>query len=189
MDILKHEKREYMFIQQFISAYENGSWVDAEHTQPDKIDSSNQAVEWFAKRSDGNTLAIEHTIIEPFVGDKSDFASFSAAFLEIEQDKSLRVPGRGIRVFVPVGSLDNRRKKAQQATIVRSVFSWIKLNRETLPLGTSQHLCPVTGMSGKVAFDITLTVKVVPLDHGAYAGSGILNVRRQQVAGKENGRN
>ena len=64
------EKREYIFIRQFVSAYDNGSWADAEHTQPDQIDSSKQAVEWFARRrSDGKTLAIEHTIIEPFVGE------------------------------------------------------------------------------------------------------------------------
>lgn len=182
MDILKPEKREYAFIRQFVSAYENGSWADAEHTQPDQIDRSRQAVEWFAKRrSDGKTLAIEHTIIEPFAGEKSDFATFSAAFLEIEQDAGLRVPGRGIVVFVPVGVLDKKEKEERYA-VVRSVHSWIKSHRLTFSEGTAQHSCSVTGIPGKAPFDITCSVKVIRLEHGDYAESGILNIRRQQIA-------
>lgn len=39
------------------------------------------------------TLAVEHTMIEPFVGEKQDCAAFEATFLEIEKDKSLCVDG------------------------------------------------------------------------------------------------
>ena len=106
--------REDTFIKLFVSAYENGSWADALHQQPDKIERTKPAVDWLAKRkSDGKILAIEHTIIEPFVGEKADFASFEAAFLEIERDKSLLVPGRWIQVFVPVGALQNQPKVAR----------------------------------------------------------------------------
>jgi hypothetical protein len=89
-------RREDEFIRLFLSAYENGSWADASHSQPDKIVRSKPAVDWFASRKcDGMTLAIEHTIIEPFVGDESDLAIFlKAAFLEIESDASLLVPAR-----------------------------------------------------------------------------------------------
>jgi hypothetical protein len=176
------DKREYLFISQFLSAYDGGSWADAEHSQPDKIDRKKPAVEWLAKRKpDGKTLAIEHTIIEPFIGDKSDFAAFSAAFLEIERDTSLWVPGRWIRVFVPVGSLQNKRKNAERIAVVRSVHAWIEINRFALSNGISQHSCPVSGIPGRVLSDITLTVKVVPLEHGVHAESGLLHVRRQQV--------
>ena len=177
------ELREYIFIRQFVSAYDNGSWADAEHTQPDRIDSSKQAVEWFARRrSDGKTLAIEHTIIEPFVGEKSDFAAFSEALLEIEKDTLLRVPGRAIVVFVSVGILDDKHKKAEQDAVTRSIDTWFKSNRLRFPDGMSQHSCNITGMLGKAPFEITLSVKVVSVEHGTYAASGILNVRRQQVA-------
>jgi hypothetical protein len=171
-----------IFISLFVSAYENGSWVDALHIQPDKIERTKPAVDWLAKRkSDGSTLAIEHTIIEPFVGEKADFASFEAAFLEIERDASLLVPGRWIRVFVPVGTLQNQPRKVEQDAIVRSVHRWIKSNRLDLRDGSSEHRCTITGTLGNPPFDITLNLKVTPLQHGLAAESGCLQVRRQQI--------
>src|SRR5438552_15619191 len=69
--------REDDFIGPFLSAYEDGNWADSEATKPDAIDRINPAVDKLATRkSDGRTLAIEHTIIEPFIGDKEDFAFF-----------------------------------------------------------------------------------------------------------------
>ncbi len=67
----------------FLSASENYAWADA---QVDLLDKGiDKAVEVLVtRRSDGKTLAIEHTIIEPFVGDKEDFAFFERAFLKVE---------------------------------------------------------------------------------------------------------
>ncbi|MBI3894297.1 MAG: hypothetical protein HY313_00050 [Acidobacteria bacterium] len=86
-------RRENTFIERFLAAYANGSWADA------KIDwldmRTDGAVEALATRkSDGKTLAIEHTIIEPFVGDKKDVAFFDGVFRGIEEDVSLLVPGK-----------------------------------------------------------------------------------------------
>lgn len=169
------------FISLFLSAYENGSWADALHEQPDKIERAKPAVDWLAKRkSDGETLAIEHTIIEPFVGEKADFASFEAAFLEIESDTSLLVPGRWIQVFVPVGALQNQTEIAREL-IVRSVHAWIKANRLFLTDGISEHRCTITGIPGKPPFDISLNLMVDPLQTGRAAEAGSLHVRRQQI--------
>ena len=69
-------------------------------SKPDAVDRQNPAVDMLATRkADGTTLAVEHTIIEPFVGDKEDFASFGPAFLAIEQDHSLLMPGRWLEVL------------------------------------------------------------------------------------------
>lgn len=175
-------RREDTFIGLFLSAYENGSWADTLHEQPDKIERTRPAVDWLAKRkSDGKTLAIEHTIVEPFLGEKSDFASFEAAFLEIERDTSLPVAGRWIQVFVPVGALKNQPKKVVQDAIVESVHRWIKSNRLLLPAGISKHHCSISGIPGQPRFDIALNLKVVPLQHGPVAETGGLVVRRQQV--------
>ena len=46
-------------------------WVD-EH--------ENGAVELIARKSDGTTLAIEHTLIQPYPLEKEDFARFDRAF-------------------------------------------------------------------------------------------------------------
>ncbi len=174
-------RREDTFIGLFLSAYENRSWADARHEQPDKIERTRPAVDWLAKRqSDGKTLAIEHTIIEPFFGEKRDFASFEAAFLEIERDTSLAVPRRWIRVFVPVGVLQNQTKAAQDG-IVQSVRGWIKANRLALRCGRSEHSCGITSAPGKPSFEITLNLEVVGLQHGPAAETGLLHVRRQQI--------
>ncbi|MCC7155838.1 MAG: hypothetical protein IT161_14780 [Bryobacterales bacterium] len=170
--------REDPFIKQFLSAYEHGTWADADVLKPDAIDRTNPAVDQIATRKrDGRTLAIEHTIIEPFVQEKEDFASFSRAdFLSIENDPSLPVPGIWIEVFVPVGTLQNQ-LPAARAAIVQSVHDWIKANRLTLPEGSSQQPCAVNGTPAK----ITLTVRVTPLRRGDKAEPGALHIRRQQI--------
>lgn len=169
--------REGHFIKLFLSAYENFSWADAALEKPDAVDRTNPAVDQIATRkSDGKKLAIEHTIVEPFVGDKADFASFDKWFLEIEKDESLLVPGCWIRVFVPVGTLQNQPPKSREA-IVQSVHSWIKLNRCVLREGILQHSCPID----RSPFDVVLSIEVVPLQSGSLAERGCLHVRRQQV--------
>jgi SAM-dependent methyltransferase len=58
--------REDVFIDPFLSTYEDGVWSGAQLTKPDAIDRTKPAVDKLAVRNDGKTLAIEHTIIEPF---------------------------------------------------------------------------------------------------------------------------
>src|SRR3569832_2927203 len=99
------ESRDDQFIRVFLTGDENGTWADAVCVKPDAIDRTKPAVDQLASRkSDGKTLAIEHTIIEPFAQEKEDFASFEeSGFLSIEKDGALPVPGIWIEVFVPVG--------------------------------------------------------------------------------------
>ncbi len=174
--------REDPFIKLFLSAYENGSWADAALVKPDAIERTNPAVDQIAtRRSDGKTLAIEHTIIEPFVSDKEDLASFQVTFLGIEKDESLLVPGRWMQVFVPVGTLRNQPQEARDA-IVQAVHCWIKLNRLIVPDGNSQHVCPIPGVPREPPLDITLSIRVEPLQGGSAAERGSLHVRRQEVS-------
>ena len=173
--------REDPFIKLFLSAYEDNSWADAEMSKPDAIDRQNPAVDMLATRkADGTTLAVEHTIIEPFVGDKQDFASFGPAFLACEQDHSLLMPGRWLEVFVPVGTLRKQTPVARDA-IVRAVHEWIRVNRLTLPDGRGKYQCKVANVPGNRSFEISLNVRVTPLKRGPADEPGVLHVRRQQM--------
>lgn len=173
--------REDRLIKLFLSAYENFSWADADCTKADDIERTRKAVDRICTRmSDGRTLAIEHTIVQPFIGDKGDFASFQEWFLEIEKDESLLVNGRGIWVYVPVGTLRKQPKESRGA-IVQSVRCWIKSNANSLPYGPSQHRCPVTGISGKPSFDFALSIKVDRLQDVSNAKRGSLRIRRDDV--------
>lgn len=168
-------------MKQFLAAYEDGSWADAAVARPDALDRTNPAVDQLATRkSDGKTLAIEHTIIEPFVGDKEDFAAFEAAFLGIEKDSSLPVPGRWLQIFVPVGALRKQPAAARDA-FVKSVHAWIKSNRLASPLGKGVRACAITGVPGKPPFEISLNIKVTPLKRGDADEPGAIHVRRQQI--------
>jgi hypothetical protein len=64
----KSSPREYPerpLIKMLLSAYENDRWKDASLNWIEE--SEENAVEVIATRSDGATLALEHTLIEPFV--------------------------------------------------------------------------------------------------------------------------
>jgi hypothetical protein len=172
-------RREDTFIELFLSAYENFSWADAHKCWLDrKLD---KAVEMLATRkSDGKTLAIEHTLVEPFVSDKGDYAFFEPSFLKIEDDETLVVQDHWIQVFIPVATcrrrLHGRRKAAARDAIVKAVHDWIRANRLSLPDGQTNHQCEVRGVPGSPTFEITLTIKAMRLP-----GHGALVVRRQQV--------
>src|SRR4030095_200324 len=96
-------RREHILIELFLSSYEHNSWAHCHRDWLEKKEDG--AVEVLATRPDGKTLAIEHTLIQPFVGDKEDFAYFRSSFLRIEEDKALIVPERIIYVDVPIGAL------------------------------------------------------------------------------------
>ena len=121
------------------------------------------------------TLAIEHTIVEPFIGEISDYVEFQSVFLDIEADAALVVPSRWVQVFVQVGSLSQKPQSVRKA-IVDSVRQWISENRTNLELGESYHQCPIERSGGGPANEILLSTKVLPLK-----GEGKLHIRRQQI--------
>lgn len=166
----KRGRDEQVFIKLFVSAYENFAWAGAEIDALDE--KKDGAIDALITRADGQTMAIEHTLIEPFVGDKRDFAMFERAFLKIEGDKSLAVPDAGIIVYIPVGLLDGKRS-AKRKVIVESIHSWIMNNRLNLRDGKHQYQCVVPGMP-----PVTLTI-----DRKAFVRPhpGSVLVRRQQV--------
>jgi hypothetical protein len=167
-------RREDSIIATFLSVYEDHSWADAEIEWLDKR--FDKAVEARATRkSDGKRLAIEHTIIEPFVSDKEDLARFKTVFLTIEDDKSLLVPDRWIQVFIASGVL-RRHKKAAWPRFVDAVHDWVRTNRLLLRDGISQHRCPAGEPSAGGVEYIDVSTEVIPLP-----GPGKLHVRRQQT--------
>ena len=166
------KRDEQTFIELFVSAYENFAWVGSDIDRLDeRLDG---AVEALVTRADGRTMAIEHTLIEPFVGDKRDFAAFKTAFLNIENDRSLLVPDTGITVYVPVGILEGQ-ASAKRDVIVKTIHSWIADNRLALREGKHKYPCAVPGMSG-----VELTIDRRRFSHHV-PNSGSILIRRQQI--------
>jgi hypothetical protein len=130
-------RRENIFVERFLSAYEDFSWSKAAIRWLDE--EKDGAVEALAVRPDGKTIALEHTIIEPFTAEKEDFAFFSKAFLDIEKDSSLVVPERWIEMLIPVGILRGLRNQVDRTAMVQGVHDWLRANRLGLPGGFSEH--------------------------------------------------
>lgn len=168
-------RREDFFIKLFVSSYEDDAWAEADLCWLDQI--MDGAVELVATLKDGQSLAIEHTLLEPFVGDKRDFAQFAPLFPSIIDDQSLALPERWTRVFVPVGILD-RLKATAREILAAAVKDWLQANRLSLPDGESKHRCPVPGMPDDPTCEITLTVIVKRLGKGA---AGTIQIGRQQM--------
>lgn len=102
----KPGRDEQVFVRLFVSAYENFGWVGS---RIDPLDEQlDGAIEALITRTDGQTMAIEHTLIQPFLNEMTDLARFESVFRRIADDKSLAVPYTGITVYVPVGILDAR---------------------------------------------------------------------------------
>ena len=149
-------RREHTLIELFLSAYEHNSWV---HCRRDWLEMKEDgAVEVLPTRSDRKTLAIEHTLIQPFVEDKEDFAYSRSSFLRIEEDKSLIVPERIIYVDFPIGALQ---QGYSWNPVVTAVHEWLQANRLSLPEGRSQHPCPIGDIRKRKASDLHLQVRVV----------------------------
>jgi hypothetical protein len=71
---------------------------------PDK-DSSKENIDAVCRDNDGHTLAIEHTLIEPFAGEKADAARFMRTLASLEDHPGLRQPGFMFLVSQPVDSI------------------------------------------------------------------------------------
>lgn len=149
-------RREDEFIRIFLSAYQNEFWKGVSPEFPDKTEDGGVDAVVTAK---GHTLAIEHTLIEPFVSEVADLARFWPAFETVQRDSSLSVPERITRVYVPVGALANRRPTVRK-TIVRGVHEWLKRNVASLPEGWSEERCAIKLPTGK-EMNLTLTTEVI----------------------------
>ncbi len=71
---------------------------------PDK-DSSKKNIDAICCDASGNTLAIEHTLIEPFEGEKADRDRFLRTLGTLEDHPTLLQPGYMLFVSQPVGSI------------------------------------------------------------------------------------
>jgi hypothetical protein len=165
----KPGRDEQVFVRLFVSAYENFAWVGS---RIDPLDEQlDGAIEALITRADGETMAIEHTLIQPFLNEMTDLTRFEPVFRRIADDESLAVPYTGITVYVPVGILDGH-KRATQGVIAEAIHSWIADNRLHLREGEYRYQCDIPGMS-----PVTLTVKRNKYN----LSQGVVLLGRQQV--------
>lgn len=135
-------RRDKQLVLEFVQAYNLAhgtsfsieSWPEDEHR-------NTPAVEAIAR--DGNHLmAIEHTLAQPFVGERKDSAIFRRVVAPIETDESLLVRGFDITVSTDVGAIPNG---VNWDTLASAIREWLRRELPNLPEGRSRREMPDLG--------------------------------------------
>lgn len=127
-------RAENALISLFLSAYENDSWRDSIQVPLDEIEDGAPEIH-ATRRSDGKTLVIEHTLIQPFDAHKQEFARLQS-IRSIEQDQSLVTPGRSILVYIAAGVLQ---KGIDWQSVKKAIRDWLASNVRSLKDGDTRH--------------------------------------------------
>jgi hypothetical protein len=122
-------------IELFLAAYNRLGGDDyAVLEWPDEVEHHRPSVDAIAGDSRGRTIAIEHTLAEPFLGEKQDTQIFNKVFVPLESDSSLRVAGYDLELWPAVGAIPNGVDWDEIATQVRS---WFNAEKDHFPDGKS----------------------------------------------------
>lgn len=164
MRTLTGTERDYALISLFLSAYENYAWRGAVQQHPEL--ETPGGVETIATRSDGTRLAFEHTLIEPFAGDRADTAKLQHWLLPLEKDESLRVTNAYLDVRVPAFLLQHGRDWKQIVDDLRRFLESIASTaRAAGPTDTrviatfTQESCPTSGIPDAVSFNVAFRIQ------------------------------
>lgn len=121
------------------------SWPDDENRQT-------PAVEAVAADGNGDTLAIEHTLIQPFEGERTDSDRFMKVFGALEGCRDLMKPGCNVDVVVNVGAIPTGVKWNTVAEAVREHL------KKTIPsLGEVNRIESIPGLP--FGLDVTLAIQ------------------------------
>jgi hypothetical protein len=114
----------------------------------DEVVRDRPAVDAAATDESGRTFLIEHTILEPFPGQKETLdVRMESVF---EPLKRQQVPGRNIIITVP----DNSVKRGQSwVRVAAAVESWFGRVKNSFPLGWSSHMIPALDSEVHIAVE------------------------------------
>ena len=133
-------REDIQLVRLFLSLYQDSagnSYRLAE--RPDVVERNAPAIEAVACDAHGHRLAVEHTLIQPFDGQKSDDLPFLKGFERLRLDDSLRVPDRLIEVIPPAFAIP---RGFDWDTVGRTVHDWFRDARLTFGNGESWHTIP-----------------------------------------------
>jgi hypothetical protein len=166
------EGRDSKLIALFLSVYEDGSWAGDLSIRERPEAHADRGVDTVATRkSDGLVLAIEHTLIEPFPGDKDDYYQhFKPLQDKLRADDSFRVPGFVIHVEMPPGALPHG---SDWRGIADDITGWVRANQSSFPADAVVLPCPTPHHPSG-----TLQLRVRRVSLGDSAKTFPLNVQR-----------
>jgi len=166
---VKGEPRERQIVKMLLSECDVGAWS---HANLDWVEEREDgALEVVATAADGNRLAVEHTLIQPFVGEKFDTAAFMRAFGRIEKNPALVVPGRNLDVIIPVHAIP---KGHDWNRVGQHLLEWLQVNHTRAPLtGESAFRVPVSA-EGKKRDSMELVIVLRATDAPGAVGNCLI---------------
>src|SRR5271163_1715139 len=128
---LGFERDDIELVKMFLSQFKDGEGKSFTlKARPDVEERKAKAVEAIAAADNGCTLAIEHTYIQPFEGQKADDVPFLAVFEQFRKDPSLRLPSRFVDILVPAFAIQ---KGVDWDHVARKVRQWFVDTASTFP--------------------------------------------------------
>jgi hypothetical protein len=149
---LDHDKR---VISLFIA--ELNLWTGASYevmSWPDVDTRDRQAVDAMARDVNGGTLAIEHTLLQPFTGDRADTVPFLQTAGRLDRRTDLAEPDWMIDVVFKVGAIP---KGVDWTTVGQRLEEWFMAIRPTLRPGRESFEV------GQLPFPLAVTISKSPL--------------------------
>lgn len=102
---------------------------------PDEKERRCKDIDALCQDSSGSRLAVEHTLIQPFMGAKEDDSRFFRTLADLEDNPALIVPGFTIHVSQPVGAVP---KGIQWEALRQDILNALAPDLPSLPPGASQ---------------------------------------------------
>ena len=105
---------------------------------PDDNDRTDKAIDALAKEGD-DRLAIEHTILQPFIDEKKDTSIFLRTVGTLDKATHLKMPGFSVTLSFEVGAVPNG---TDWSKVAQAVEQWYLANQQAIPTGQSKHVIP-----------------------------------------------
>jgi len=121
----------------FVDEFNN--WAEASYavvSWPDIDTRDRKAVDALARDAAGRELAIEHTLLQPFIGDRDDRVSFLKSAGQLDRRTDLVVPNWMIDLVFKVGAIP---KGVDWGTVGERLEEWFVGIRPTLPTGRTVY--------------------------------------------------
>lgn len=149
----KHDKA---VIERFIQAYNAEQQTTyAISAWPDEQDRTGKAIDAIAVDG-GTTLAIEHTLLQPFSGERNDTTIFVQTIGKLDKAPHLMLPNLSVTLTIDVGAIT---KGVDWSAIAPAIERWYLDVRDQLSDGRSRHSIP------NLPFTLEVNVDRMPLKH------------------------
>jgi len=149
----KHDKA---VIERFVQAFNAEQQTAYAITAwPDEQDRTGKAIDALASNG-STTLAIEHTLLQPFSGERNDTTIFLQTIGKLDKAPHLMLPNLSVTLTIDVGAIT---KGIDWSTITPAIEHWYLDVRDQLSNGGSRHTIP------NLPFTLEVHVERTPLKH------------------------